>query len=190
MAVDLLGYETHHRENSAAAVKFFVEEYEKDSKKFSEWLNVGDKGIPFAFFNEEKLWFPAKKKVSIFGRMEEIQKKTYPILYITAFSDRRGSGLVDIPLHVFRTSPYLPEEIEILSENNLAAPLIQKMPDLKRALMLIDIVGTTPFYAVRFNGLHRNGWDSTNNKIIYDRADMEESKRIPLGNCYKFVKKL
>jgi hypothetical protein len=179
-------YKKHFNENHDSAIKFYLDAFLKDPKAFSEWTMVGNKGANFSFFTDEEIWFPKKESVAVFGKNELIGKKEYPLLYVSAFSARRGNGVVDIPISIFRRVPYLPAELEFLAKDNLFGSSLTKMPDLQRILMILDIIGQRHFYACPTIGLHQNGWNDTANKPIYDSDQMEEKDRVPL-KAWKYL---
>lgn len=151
-------------------------------EEFSEWLECGEKGVPFEFFDQEVIMLPKFEDIKIWGRREKIGKKTYPILYTAIDSDRQGA--VEMPLSILRRIPALKDEQSKLMENNLwGAPLLTKMSDIKRLAKLSQLAGTSPI-RVTDAPFHTNDFD-TNGKVIRDSADKKESERRPLM-CHRF----
>lgn len=174
--------------NIAEVVKEASKEVEFDFKKvgenpaeYTEWLEAGEKGIPFEFFDGEIIMLPPFDEIHIWGRHEKIGNKTYPILYTAIESDKQGA--IEMPLSILRRMPALKEEVAILMEKNvLGAPLLTKMSDIKRLAKLSQMAGTNPI-VVTDCLLHRNGFD--NGKVIKDSASKPEAERTTVL-CHKF----
>ena len=150
--------------------------------KFSEWLECGEKGIPFDFFDGEIIALPPFEQIKMWGRKEKIGKKVYPILYTAIESDRQGA--TEMPLSILRRMPALKDEVAKLMENNAwGAPLLTKMSDIKRLSKLSQLAGTN-YIVVTDAPFHTNDFDS-NGKVIRDSADKKESERRPLM-CHRF----
>lgn len=170
-------------ENSRHEVIFTLEELKNNPELMEEWSDVGDKGIPFAWYNNEIFELPKPEEIRVWGRTVKINKKSYKMLFTVVISDHQGA--VEVPISIFRRIPALPEEIEILkTENSIGAPLLNQMPDLKRFETLVSLVGNQMVQVTSVT-LHRNGWDSDNNKPILDSADKEEKDRHQLV-CYRY----
>jgi|GEM_PF-4835900 hypothetical protein len=151
-------------------------------EEFSEWLECGEKGIPFEFFDGEIITLPPFDKIRIWGRREKIGKKTFPILYTAIESDRQGA--IEMPLSILRRMPALKDEISKLMEGNvLGAPLLSKMSDIKRLAKLSQLAGEG-MIRVTDAPFHTNDFDQ-NGKVIRDSAEKPESERRPLM-CHRF----
>lgn len=163
-------------------VMFDFKQVGEKPEEFSEWLECGEKGIPFEFFDGEIVMLPPFEKIRMWGRREKIGKKTFPILYTAVDSDRQGA--VEMPLSILRRMPALKDEIAKLMEGNaFGAPLLSKMSDIKRLAKLSQLAGTNPI-RVTDAPFHTNDFDA-NGKVIRDSADKKESERRPLM-CHRF----
>lgn len=170
-------------DNARAEVVFTLQELKDNPELAAEWADTGDKGIPFSWYTNEKFSLPNPEDLKIWGRTQKINKKSYKMLYTALVSDKQG--IVEVPISIFRRIPALPEEIEILkTDNEVGAPLLVQMPDLKRFEMLVAIVGASNVQVTPVR-LHKNGWDSTNNKPILDDPEKEEKDRYTLV-CYRY----
>lgn len=169
--------------NIRKEVEFSFKDLAENAQQFSDWSDTGDRGIPFEFFDNEIICLPKHDDIRVWGRTEIISKKPYKMLYTSIESDRQG--FVEVPLSIFRRIPALKEEIELLKQDNvLGAPLLSKMPDIKRLELLSQLAGENPI-VVREVLLHRNGWDSDNNKPIRDDASKPENERWHIV-CHRF----
>ena len=170
-------------ESASKEVMFDFATVEASPNDFAEWLAVGDKGIPFEFFDDEVIELPPFKDIKIWGRHKPIGKKKYAFLYTAVKCSRQGWQ--EVPISVFRRMPSLPEEIASLKENNqYGAPLLNEMNDIKRLTMLSKLAGTDKILVTGVD-LHRNDFDPNTNKPIKDDPSKEEKDRKPL-HCYKF----
>lgn len=150
--------------------------------QFTEWLECGEKGVPFEFFDGEIIMLPPFEKIRIWGRHEKIGKKTFPILYTAIESDRQGA--VEMPLSILRRIPALKDEIaKLMNGNAFGAPLLSKMSDIKRLAKLSQLAGTNPI-VVTDAPFHTNDFDDKG-KVIRDSAEKPETERRPLM-CHRF----
>lgn len=164
-------------------VEFSFNDIAENPQQFSDWSDTGDRGIPFEFFDNEIIQLPKRENIRVWGRTEIISKKPYKMLYTSIKSDRQG--YIEVPLSIFRRIPALKEEIELLKQDNvLGAPLLSKMPDIKRLETLSQLADDKPI-RIREVVLHRNGWDSENNKPIRDDASKPENERWHIV-CHRF----
>jgi hypothetical protein len=164
-------------------VIFTLNELKENPELAAEWSEVGDKGIPFAWYNNELFELPKPEEIRVWGREVKINKKSYKMLFTCLISDHQGA--VEVPISIFRRIPALPEEIAVLKEGNeIGMPLLNQMPDLKRFELLVSLVGNQTVQVTSVT-LHRNGWDADNNKPILDSADKEEKDRHQLV-CYRY----
>lgn len=165
------------------SVIFTLDDVKQNPEQYADWLETGDKGAPFAFSNNDTFTLPPIQEMKIWGREEKIGKKRYPMLFTVIHSDK--DGFCEVPISIFRRIPYLPSEIEVLKKGNaIGAPLIPRMPDLKRIELLATLVGTKKVRVTEVK-LHRAGWDEAANKPIPDSEDKDEKDRLPLV-CYRF----
>jgi hypothetical protein len=170
-------------DNIRFEVSFNFAELLANPEAYSDWSEVGDKGVPFSFFNGEIINLPKKNDVRIWGRTTRIGKKHFPMLYTAVHSNRRG--WIEVPISIFRRVPSLKEEIEVLSQDNeIGISLIPQMPDIKRIEILSNIVGERKFTVTEVP-LHKNGFDPDKNKPILDDPKAEEKDRVSLI-CYRF----
>lgn len=162
-------------------VSFTFADLEKTPDDFIEWLECGDKGVPFEFFDEETFTLPAFEKIKIWGRREKIGKKYYPVLYTAVNCSRQG--YMEMPLSILRRLPALKEEIELLKKDNkLGVSLIGKQSDIKRLTKLAKAAGTNPIRVTAIV-LHKN--DFIDGKVIKDDPSKEEKDRVQI-TCYKY----
>lgn len=167
---------------SSKEVIFDFSQVESQPEAFTEWLDCGDKGVPFEFFDGEIITLPKFEQIKIWGRREKIGKKTYPVLYTAIMSNRQGA--TEMPLSILRRLPALREELQQLMENNaFGAPLLSKMSDIKRLAKLSKLAGTNPILVTEVV-LHRNGFDD-NGKVVKDDPSKPESERT-LVVCHRF----
>ena len=165
--------------NSEVTMTF--KDLSEKADQFTDWANCGDKGIPFEFFDMERFMLPKKDKIKIWGREEEINKKKYKMLYTGIKSDRQG--FIEVPISIFRRIPALKDEQELLkTDNEVGAPLLNKMPDIKRIELLVSLVGESEV-EVREIILHQN--DFVDGKVVRDSADKDEKDRRKIV-CHKF----
>ena len=165
------------------SVIFTLDDVKQNPEQYADWLETGDKGAPFAFYQDETFCLPPIKEMKIWGREEKIGKKRYPMLFTAIRSDRQG--FCEVPISIFRRVPYLASEVEVLKKGNaIGAPLIPRMPDLKRIELLVQLVGTKKIRVSEVK-LHKAGWDEKANKPIPDSEDKDEKDRFPLM-CYRF----
>lgn len=163
-------------------IEFNFQNVQDKPEAFAEWLECGEKGVPFEFFNEEIIMLPKFEDIKIWGRREKIGKKTYPILYTAIESARQG--WVEMPLSILRRIPALKEEQDkLMKGNEWGAPLLTKMSDIKRLAKLSQLAGNNPI-VVTDAPFHTNDFD-TNGKVIRDSAEKPESERRPLM-CHRF----
>lgn len=165
------------------SVIFTLDDVKQNPEQYADWLETGDKGAPFSFYHDEVFSLPSLKDLKIWGREEKIGKKRYPMLYTAICSDKQG--FCEVPISVFRRLPWLASEIEVLKKGNaIGAPLLSRMPDLKRIELLIQLAGNNKIRVSEVK-LHKAGWDDANNKPIPDSEDMDEKDRLPIY-CYRF----
>lgn len=170
-------------ENVRTEVIFSLNDLKENPEAAAEWSDVGDKGVPFAWFDGEKFSLPPVEEIKVWGRTQKINKKPYKMLFTVVISDHQGA--VEVPVAIFRRMPSLPEEIAVLKQQNtIGAPLLNQMPDLKRFEVLVNLVGTQAILVTSV-ALHKAGWDAEHNKPIPDNSALEEKDRHPL-TCYRY----
>lgn len=170
-------------DTASKEVIFDFSQVESNPDDFTEWLNAGDKGVPFEFFDDEVIELPPFKEIKIWGRHETVGKKQYALLYTAIKCSRQGWQ--EVPVSIFRRMPSLSEEIASLKEKNqFGAPLIVKMSDVKRLALLSKMAGTEKILVTSID-LHRNDFDSQTGKVIKDDASKDEKDRRSI-HCYKF----
>lgn len=170
-------------DNTRFEISFNFADLLANPEAYSDWSEIGDKGVPFSFFNGEIINLPKRENVRIWGRTTKIGKKRFPMLYTAVNSNRRG--WIEVPISIFRRVPSLKEEIEILSQDNeIGVSLIPQMPDVKRIDILSNIVDERKFTVTEIP-LHKNGFDPDKNKPILDDPKAKEEDRVSLV-CYRF----
>lgn len=176
----IASFEDLYKNVESSVIMTFKDLSEK-ADQFADWSNCGDKGLPFEFFDGEHFTLPKKDKIKIWGREEEINKKKYKMLYTAIKSDRQG--FIEVPISIFRRMPALKEEQDLLKTgNDIGAPLLNRMSDIKRLELLVSLVGDGTV-EVREVILHQN--DFVDGKLVRDSADKDEKDRRKIV-CHRF----